>query len=122
MTWISRLFGRRALERDLHREIQFHLDEAVRDHMRAGLSRDEALRRARIELGGVEQVKESARDARGTRWVEDLIQDCRFAMRGMRRSPVFAAAAVITIAIGVGANTAVWSIMDALLRRSLPIE
>src|SRR4051812_39757003 len=119
--WINRLLGRSALEKDLDREMQFHLDAAVADHMRAGLSPDDARRRARIDFGGPEQMKEETRDARGTRWVEDAIHDCRFALRGMRRSPAFATAAVLTIAIGVGANTAVWSIMDALMRRALPL-
>src|SRR3954468_15284642 len=122
MSWITRLLRRDALENELDREMQFHLDAAVADHVRAGMSPDDARRRARMEFGGPEQMKEQARDARGTRWVEDFIHDCRFAVRGMRRSPAFASAAVLTIAIGVGANTAVWSIMDALMRRALPIE
>jgi hypothetical protein len=122
MNWLTRLFRRNALEKDLDREFQFHLDAAAADHARAGLSRDEAIRRARVDFGGPEQMKEAARDARGTRWVEDFVSDGRFALRGMRRTPVFAAAAILTIAIGVGANTAVFSIMDALLRKSLPVE
>ena len=122
MSWIGRLFRRNQLEKELDREMQFHLDAAVADHMRAGLSRAEAIRRARIDFGGPEQMKEETRDARGTRWVEDFAHDSRFALRGMRRSPVFATAAILTIAIGVGANTAVWSIMEALMRRALPVE
>src|SRR5687767_9815763 len=109
MSWLMRLFGRNRLEREMDREMSFHLDAAIADHVRAGLSPDEARRRARIDFGGPEQMKEATRDARGTRWVEDFFHDCRFAVRGMRRSPVFATAAVLTIAIGVGANTAVWS-------------
>ncbi|HET9423738.1 MAG TPA: ABC transporter permease, partial [Gemmatimonadaceae bacterium] len=122
MSWLTRLLRRDALERELDREMQFHLDAAVADHVRAGMSRDDAVRRARIDFGGPEQIKEATRDSRGTRWVEDFLHDCRFALRGMRRSPGFAIAAILTIAIGVGANTAVWSIMDALMRRALPIE
>ena len=122
MSWIDRLVNRNRLEQDLDREMQAHLDAAVADHMRAGMSPDDARRRARMDFGGPEQMKEEARDARGTRWVEDFFHDSRFAVRGMRRSPVFATAAVLTIAIGVGANTAVWSIMEALMKRALPIE
>src|ERR1700754_3694794 len=107
--WIKRLFSRAALERD--REMQFHLDAAIADHVKAGLTPEEARRRARIDFGGPEQMKEDTRDARGTRWVEDFVSDARFALRGMRRTPVFAVAAILTIAIGVGANTAVFSIM-----------
>jgi predicted permease len=122
VSWIQRLFGRESLERDMNREMRFHLDAAVADHVRAGLSRDEAVRRARMDFGGPEQMKEATRDARGTRWVEDFMSDARFAFRGMGRSPVFAVAAILTIAIGVGANTAVWSIMDALMKRVLPVD
>lgn len=122
MSWIRRLFSRAALERDLDREMQFHLDAAVADHMKSGLSRDEAVRRARIDFGGPEQMKEATRDARGTRWVEDFFADARYAVRGMRRSPIFATAAILTIAIGVGANTAVFSIIDALMRKTLPVS
>jgi predicted permease len=121
MWWINRLLRRKTLERELDREMQFHIDAAVDDHLRAGLSPAEARRRARIEFGGPEQMKEATRDVRRTRWVEDLLHDCRFALRGMRRSPAFALAVTLTIAVGVGANTAVWSIMDALLNRSLPV-
>jgi predicted permease len=122
MSWLGRLFGRKALERDLDKELQFHIDAAVADHMRAGLTREAALRRARIEVGGLEQVKEFTRDARGTRWVEDLIADTRYALRGMLRSPAFSAAAILTLAVGIGANTAVWSIVEALVLRSLPLD
>src|SRR5690349_6439399 len=122
MSWLGRLFGRKQLERDLDRELQFHIDAAVADHMRAGLTREAALRRARIEVGGLEQTKEGARDARGTRWVEDWIADTRYALRGMGRSPAFTAAAILTLAVGIGANTAVWSIVEALMLRSLPVD
>jgi predicted permease len=122
VSWLGRLFGRKRLERDLDRELQFHLDASVADHMRAGLSREAAVRRARIEVGGLEQTKEVTRDARGTRWVEDLVADTRYALRGMLRSPAFSAAAVLTLAVGIGANTAVWSIVEALMLRSLPVD
>jgi predicted permease len=121
MSWFTRLVRRRALERELDKELQFHLDSAADDFERLGLSRAEGRRRARVELGGVEQVKESARDARGTRWIEDWWTDTRYALRAMARSPGFSAAAALTLAIGVGANTSVWSILDALMRRTLPV-
>jgi predicted permease len=121
MNWLARVFRRRSLERDLERELDFHLDELSRDLVRSGLSPEEARRRARIELGGVEQVKEDSRDTRGTRWLEDWVYDTRFALRAMRRTPGFTAAAILTLAIGIGATTAVWSIVDALLMRALPI-
>ena len=121
MNWLMRLLRRDSLERDLQREIDFHVAAAADDHERSGMSRHEAVRRARLELGGVEQVKEVTRDARGTRWLEDWWSDTRHALRAMRRAPAFTAAAVLTLALGIGGNTAVWNIMDALIRRPLPI-
>ena len=122
MSWISRLFHRAALERDLDKELRFHIDSAVADLVRGGMPRAEAERVARIELGGVEQVKEDARDARGTRWIEDWWTDSRYALRSMRRAPAFSVAAVLTLAIGIGANVSVWRIIDALVRRPLPVD
>ncbi len=122
MTWLGRLLKKRALDRDLDRELRAHLDLLTDDLMRSGLSREEANRRARITLGGVEQVKEASRDARGTRFVEDWWQDTRYALRALRRAPGFSAAAILTLAVGIGANTAVWSVLDALVFRALPVE
>src|SRR5688572_17900068 len=122
VSWLGRLFRRERLERELDKELQFHLDAAAADLIRDGMSPDEARRVARVQLGGLEYVKEETRDARGTGWVIDWWRDTRYALRGMARSPAFSAAAILTIAIGVGANTAVWSILDALMRRSLPVE
>ena len=121
MHWLRRLIGRTRLERDLERELAFHLEAHTRDLMRSGLSRRAAARQARLQLGGVEQVKEAARDVRGLRWLEDWWYDARLALRSMARAPVFTMAAVLTLALGIGANTAVWSIIDALLMRALPI-
>src|ERR1051325_4272890 len=117
---LSRLLRRRSLERDLDKELRFHLDAAVDDFVRGGMTRDDARRRARIELGGLEQVKEDARDVRGTRVIEHWWTDTRYALRTMARSPGFTIAAVLTLAIGIGGNTAVWSVIDALMRRALP--
>ena len=122
MNLLWRFLRKNSLERDLERELQFHLDAHVADLMRAGLTREDALREARLALGGLEQARENTRDARGTRWLEDFLHDTRFAWRGMVRSPGVTAAIALTLAIGIGATTAVWSISDALMRRSLPID
>lgn len=122
MSWISRWFSRARLDRELSAELEFHLDQHVRDLTAAGVPPAEARRRARIALGGLEQVKEEARDVRGTRWLEDLGADVRFAFRMLRKAPGFAAAAILTLAIGIGANAAVFSVVDALFLRTLPVE
>ena len=122
MSWLSRLLRSRTLDRELDRELRAHLDLMTDDLIRSGIPPEEARRQAAIALGGVEQVKEASRDARGTRLVQDWWQDTRYAVRSLRRAPGFSVAAILTLAVGIGANTAVWSVMDAVMFRSLPVE
>ncbi len=122
MSWLGRLLQRRRLERELSAEIGFHLEQHIRDLVAGGASPAEARREARIAIGGVEQVKEDTRDVRGTRWVEDLASDVRFALRTLRKAPGFTLAAILTLAVGIGANTAVFSVADALFFRLLPVD
>src|ERR1043166_1190080 len=122
MRRLLRLLRRRALDRDLDRELRAHLDLMTDDLIRSGLSPAEAGRQARLALGGVEQGKEAPRDARGTRFLEDFVRDVFYALRSLRRSPGFTVAAMLTLAVGIGANTAVWSVLDALVWRALPLE
>jgi predicted permease len=122
MSWLSRLLRSRTLDRELDRELRAHLDLMTDDLIRSGVAPEEARRQAAIALGGVEQVKEASRDARGTRLVQDWWQDTRYAVRSLRRAPGFSLAAILTLAVGIGANTAVWSVMDAVMFRSLPVE
>ena len=89
MTWLQRLVHRNRLEDQLDAELRDHFDRLVDDYRHAGVSDAEARRRARLEFGGLDQVKEACRDERGTRWVEDAIQDVRYGIRGFRKTPGF---------------------------------
>src|SRR6202790_128220 len=109
------LLRREDPEGQLDEELRFHFDREVEKHIKAGLSRDQALRRARSSFGGVEQVKEECRDARGVRFLEDLQQDFLYGLRLLRKSPSFAGLAILTLTLGIGANTAIFSMVNALL-------
>ncbi|MEJ2187166.1 MAG: ABC transporter permease, partial [Gemmatimonadota bacterium] len=116
------LFRREALERDLDAELRYHLERETEKYEATGLSPAEARRRARLAFGGVDRAKEADRDARGTRLLETLIRDIRFAARSLRRAPVVPLVAIPTLALAIGATTALFSFADALLLRPLPVH
>jgi predicted permease len=120
VTWWQRLRRRNKMEDQLEKELRFHLEQHTADLIAQGYEPKEALRRARLAIGGPEQVKESCRDVRGTRWLEDLLQDVRYALRTLRQRPGFAAVALLTLGLGCGATTVMFTLINGVLLKPLP--
>jgi len=115
------LLKSRRLDRELEEELRYHIDLEVERNVKAGMSPREARRAAMQSFGGASRIQEECRDERRAAWFTGIGRDLQFALRNLRRMPGFATAVVVTLGLGIGANTAVFSIADALLFRALPL-
>ena len=115
------LFRRKAVEGELDEELRFHIEHQIEKHIQSGLPREEAIRRARIEFGGLDQIKQNCREARGVTFVETILQDVRYGLRGFARSPGFPAIAAASLALAIGANTTIFSLAKSLLYDRLQV-
>ena len=120
-SWIFAVLRRARMEDDMDAELRFHIDTLAEDLNRKGKSRQEALRQARLEFGGMERIKEECRDARGINLMESVFRDVRFGLRTLRKSPGFTAVVVLSLGLGIGANTAVFTLLNTILFKMLPV-
>jgi hypothetical protein len=120
MNWLKQLFSRKRLYQDIEEEVALHLKERVNELVAAGMPKEQARTQARREFGNVALMKQMTHAAGGWKWLEDLMIDLRYGMRMFRKNPVQTVAAVLTLALGIGANTAIFTLLYGLVLRSLP--
>src|SRR5216683_2481163 len=120
MFWWKSLFRKGVLDAQLDTELRFHIDKLTNDNIAAGMPPEEARRQAVLEFGGREQLKEELRDVYRVRVIEGTLANLKSAFRFIRKSPTFSATVILTLALGIGANSAVFSAIDTILLRPLP--
>ena len=120
MSWWKSLFRKRALDAQLDSELRFHIEKLANDYITEGMTPEEARRKAVLEFGGREQIKEELRDVHRVRIIESTLANLKSAFRFIRKSPTFSATVILTLALGIGANSAVFSAIDAILLKPLP--
>jgi hypothetical protein len=121
MNWWNRLWRKAELEERLDKELRFHFDYQVRDNIRSGMSEEEARRRARLEFGSIDAIKEQCGEASSTFWVESTLRDLSYGLRLLHKDMGFTAVAALTLALGIGANTAIFSFAKLLLNKPLSL-
>jgi predicted permease len=121
-TFLRNLFSFRDVEADLDQEVHSHLEMLTEENIRAGMSPQEAQRAARIELGGIEQVKEQVREERLGNWLQSVLSDCRYALRQFRKNPAFTAVAILTLALGIGCATTMFSLFEGPILNRPPVR
>src|SRR5215470_1154637 len=121
-TWyhLRALVRRTRVDDELDAEMRDHIARETKANVARGMSEDEARRAALVAFGGVERFREETRDTRALQWIDTALQDLRYALRGLRRAPAFAIVAITTLGLGIGATTAVFTVVDRVLLRSLP--
>jgi FtsX-like permease family len=119
-SFLRNLFSSQSVDADLDREVHSHLSMLIDENIRAGMPPDEAQRAAHMELGGIEQVKEQVREKRIGNWLHSAFSDCHYGVRQLRKNPGFTAVAILTLALGIGATTAIFSVVDVVILRPRP--